>query len=186
LSATESLHGHFLVASPHLSDPNFFRSVVLIVQHDSEGAFGLILNRPLSKTVSDVWELIFDEPYECPELICHGGPVEGPLTAVHASVRCGENEIVPGVYFAAARENIAELVKQETDEYRLFAGYAGWGGGQLESEVEAGGWLKTAAKQETIFSDHQEMWKQVIEQIGLEILEPTIRSRHVPRDPATN
>ncbi len=186
MSATESLDGHFLVASPHLSDPNFFRSVVLLIQHNSQGAFGVILNRPTGKTVSDVWEEISDEPCECSARIHHGGPVDGPLTAIHASVRCSENEILPGVHFAAAGENIAELVAQTSDTFRIFAGYAGWGSGQLESELAAGGWLKMAADKELVFSDQDRMWKRVVERIGLEILEPSLKTRHFPIDPGAN
>ena len=70
-----SLRGQFLIASPHLPDSNFYRSVVLMIQHDDEGAFGVILNRPTENTVSEIWEMITDEPCESLQPINLGGPV---------------------------------------------------------------------------------------------------------------
>ena len=78
-----SLKGKLLVASPQLSDPNFHRTVVLIIEHNDEGAFGLVLNRTSSKTIKQVWERVTDEPCESDQPLHVGGPVGGPLIAVH-------------------------------------------------------------------------------------------------------
>lgn len=183
----KSMQGHFLVASPHLSDPNFFRSVVLVVQHDDEGAFGLVLNRPTEKTVGDLWEMLTEEEEcECEQLVHHGGPVEGPLTAIHSRSECSENEVAPGVFFSAAQENLNRLVQQSDGVLRVFMGYAGWAAGQLEAELEQGGWLSVKAAKEVVFGDQDEMWKSVVERIGHDILATSVRTKHVPSDPANN
>ncbi|HTN75997.1 MAG TPA: YqgE/AlgH family protein [Pirellulaceae bacterium] len=74
----DSLRGHFLVGSPHLSDRNFYRSVVLMVQHDAEGALGVNLTRPTDTTVADIWQQACDRPSDCQRPIYLGGPVNGP------------------------------------------------------------------------------------------------------------
>jgi len=79
----ESIEGKALVASPYLTERNFFRSVVYILRHDEDGAFGLILNRPTELTVGDLMERFLDNPHTNPEPIYNGGPVEGPLLVVH-------------------------------------------------------------------------------------------------------
>src|SRR5688572_1282976 len=83
-----SLQGQFLVASPHLSDPNFYKSVVLMVKHDEEGAFGLILNRPTTNTVREIWRAVTEQDLECEQPIYMGGPVSGPLVCLHRMKSC--------------------------------------------------------------------------------------------------
>jgi putative transcriptional regulator len=169
-----------------LSDPNFFKSVVLMVQHDSEGAFGLILNRPTARSVSELWELLFDDLCDSTRRVYHGGPVEGALTALHSGARCAEREIVPGVFFSASQEDLSELVQEDDDMLRVFIGYAGWAAGQLESEMDQGGWLSFVAARDTIFGDQDAMWKHIVEEIGRNILAPSIKAKHIPQDPGAN
>ena len=88
-----SLAGHFLVASRYLRDPNFAQSVVLMIHHDQQGAMGVVINRPADKTIREVWEIIGNDPCDRDDLIYIGGPVPGPLVAVHRlsrfpSARC--------------------------------------------------------------------------------------------------
>ena len=97
-----SLEGNFLVASRELLDPNFARSVVLIIRHSDEGAMGLVLNRPTKTSVSEAWKQVSEAPCPSTGLIHLGGPCRGPLMAVSPrSGRCGEIELVPRVYFCA-------------------------------------------------------------------------------------
>ena len=83
-----SLQGQFLVASPHLGDGNFNRSVVLIIKHDDDGAFGLVLNRPTGNTVGDVWRMVTEQELDCDRPIYLGGPVQGPLVCLHRVKSC--------------------------------------------------------------------------------------------------
>lgn len=183
----QGLKGQFLIASPHLGDPNFYRSVVLMIQHDDQGAIGLVLNRPTSQTIAQMWELIDDEG-ECndQQLVHLGGPVNGPLLAVHTDADCAESEIVDGVYFASARPMLTRVILGSNGPRRLFIGYSGWAARQLESELDAGGWLTHPATRDEIFSDYERLWKRVASQVGLDILAPTIKSHQVPDDPSVN
>ena len=187
-----SLQGHFLVASPHLMDPNFYRSVVLMIQHDEDGGFGLVLNRCTDNSVSEIWELIGELPAEHldPDLIeaRHinlGGPVAGPLMALHNSREVGENQIVPGVFLTTDKQGLNRLLESDDLTYRIFSGYSGWGSGQLESELEDGGWLTAPASADDIFHNPETMWKKISQQIGLGILGTRV-TRFVPEDPSLN
>lgn len=180
------LAGNFLIASPHLPDPNFYRSVVLIIQHNDEGAFGVILNRPTDKTASEIWELFSDEPCSYEQPIYLGGPVAGPLIALHSDISLSEAEVLPGVHLSTDRSNLESLVRQHIQPLRLFVGYSGWAADQLEGELEVGGWLTSRAVREDVFADHDSIWNQVASRIGLEILSPTLRQEFVPDDPSVN
>ena len=181
----DSIAGQLLVASRHLRDPNFVRTVVLMVQHEEEGALGVVLNRPGDKQIANIWEKTGHAPCANDELIYVGGPVPGPLMAVHTLERLSEREIVPGVFFATHRDALDELVRRE-EPFRLFAGHAGWGSGQLEGELEVGGWLTTPATRQDVFCDPQMVWKTVTQRIGLQIIAPDIKHRQVPDDPSWN
>ncbi|WP_254512150.1 YqgE/AlgH family protein [Anatilimnocola floriformis] len=202
----KSLQGKLLVASPHLGDGNFFRSVVLLVKHDSEGAFGLILNRPLNSTLQEVWTAIQDEatesdsddeevpPPENPldelqhgeQPIYVGGPVEGPLVVVHGLKKYAEAQVQNGVYFAAHKDYIRKVITQAKKPFRVFSGYAGWGAGQLEGELQAGGWLLTEANKDLIFYKDDDLWEQVVQGIAEQILSPAAETKHIPPDASLN
>ena len=181
----DSLKGHLLIAVPELPDPNFFRSVVLLFQHDELGASGVILNRPSEVTVAQVWEEVSDLDCDCDDFVSIGGPVEGPLIALHASLALAESQVLPGVFVSMGRENLNNIVAQDDHEFRLFSGYSGWGPGQLESELEVGGWLTMSAEYEHVFGSAEELWKQVCEVCGAQIMQAHF-GKHVPQDPSMN
>jgi putative transcriptional regulator len=167
-----SLAGKFLVAAPNLADPNFFHTVVLIVQHDAEGALGLVLDQPSSLTVAEVWKENKLGNTDCDQPIYIGGPVSGPLMALHSRLDMCDVEVVPEVYFTTSRENVQRLVNIKHENFLLFVGYSGWGGGQLENEMEMGGWFISQPTAELVFGKKTEIWRQVTNQIGCEILSP--------------
>ena len=181
-----SLAGHFLIASPHLADGNFYRSVVLIVKHDDEGAVGLVLNRPTGNTVRDIWRMVTEEDLDCDRPIYLGGPVQGPLVCLHRLKSCSESEVLPGVYFAAHKDELHKIVTQKSKPFRLFTGYAGWAGGQLEGEMKVGGWLVMKANKKLVFDDREDLWEQVVRTIGQDVLGSAIKTKHVPQDPSLN
>ena len=181
-----SLAGHFLIASPHLADGNFYRSVVLIVKHDDEGAVGLVLNRPTGNTVRDIWRMVTEEDLDCDRPIYLGGPVQGPLVCLHRLKSCSESEVLPGVYFAAHKDELHKIVTQKSKPFRLFTGYAGWAGGQLEGEMKVGGWLTIKATKALVFDDREDLWEQIVRSIGQTVLESAIKPKHVPKDPSLN
>jgi putative transcriptional regulator len=181
-----SLQGQLLVASPQLGDGNFYRSVVLLVKHDDEGAFGLILNRPTGNTVADIWRMIAEQELECDRPLYMGGPVSGPLVCLHRVKSCAEAEVLPGVFFAAHKEQLLKVVSQTGRPFRLFTGYAGWASGHLDGELEAGGWLAVQADKDLVFYDQDDLWEQVVRGIGEDVLGPAIKTKHVPEDPSLN
>src|SRR3972149_3335206 len=109
----KSLAGHFLVASRYLRDPNFAQSVVLVIHHNDEGAMGVGINRPWDKTVRDVWEMIQYAPCDREDHIFIGGPVPGPLVAVHTLEPFSEREVLPGVYVATHRDALDLIVRKK-------------------------------------------------------------------------
>ena len=182
----ESLAAHLLVAVPQLPDENFFRSVVLMIQHDLEGAFGLVLNRPSSMSIRDVWKQVGDSPCDCEAPLHVGGPVEGPLIAIHANKPFSEREVLPGVHFASQMPNLDSIVRDESQPFMLFGGYSGWAGGQLDAEMQAGGWLETPATRDYVFGEFDDLWNTVAADIGFDVMGGHLRKGQLPDDPSMN
>lgn len=181
-----SLQGHLLIASPHMNDPNFHRAVVLLVHHSEEGTFGLVINRPTDSHIEDFWHTVSDAPCRKNETIHAGGPVAGPLMALHTAERFGEIEVVPGLFFAAKRENIEGIVSESNIDYRLFIGHSGWGEGQLEGELAEGVWLSKPASMRDVFADESEVWQESSDAVGRTILSETLAIRRFPASPDVN
>lgn len=180
----KSLQGHFLVASPYLPDPNFYRTVVLMLQHDNEGAFGVVLNRPSQTRVADVLKRL-GKACNCQQPTYVGGPVEGPPLLLHDDRASGHSEVLPGLFLATGGEGLRRAV-EKLKRFRFLLGYAGWGPGQLDGELEQGGWLVHPAAAQDVFLDPERMWKEISQRIGLEILAPTIGRQQVPQQPWLN
>ncbi len=161
--------GMLLIASPDLLDPNFKRSVVLICEHGQEGSFGLILNKPLNIKISDAVEDLAD--WDLPLNV--GGPVQN--NTIHVLHRRGDLisdsvEVYDGVYWGGNYEEIQSLVNTNqlnTDDFKFFLGYSGWGVGQLEDEMKEDSWYQASAHKEMVFSNVPEkMWSQVLRRKG--------------------
>jgi putative transcriptional regulator len=142
MEAVESLQGHLLVASPALLDPNFRRTVVLIVEHDDEGAVGLVLNRPSETAVAEAVPPLADI-MDADDTVCVGGPVQPNAVCVLAEWEDAgvAGSIVFGDVGLMAAESDAEELAGATRRLRVFAGYAGWSAGQLEAELEEPSWI---------------------------------------------
>lgn len=129
--------GHLLIANPEMQDPNFFRTVVLLVVHEEEGSMGLILNRPLRGEI-----VRFSDAASFPIKIYEGGPVE--RTSLHVlhqlPEELGGTEVTTGLYYGAQTLSWSFL-KEEGQAIRLYLGYAGWAPGQLYQEWQAGAWF---------------------------------------------
>lgn len=182
----ESLVGQLLIAIPELPDSNFFRSVVLMLQHSEDGASGVVLNRPSNITVATVWDQISTEVCNSEQTVNVGGPVEGPLIALHPSLALGEVQILPGLFMSISRENLNQLVTQDKHQFRIYSGYAGWAPQQIESEIERGGWLTIRAEFEHVFDSPDELWKNVCAEVGHDIMLPELRIKSLPVDPSAN
>lgn len=165
----KSLSGHFLIAAKHLRDPNFYRSVVLMVEHNESGAMGMIVNCPSTVTVTEALSGHFQLP-ETGALVYKGGPVEtAALFILHNSTEFDgtESSVVPGLYMGDSARVFEQIVRSAADgndelQFRIFAGCAGWGPGQLEGELDRGDWYSTPASLELVFgNDPYQVWETV-------------------------
>lgn len=167
-SPDEPLRGKLLLAAPALIDPNFRRTVVLVVEHGEEGAMGIVLNRPTQATVAEAVPALAavlgpDQP------VFHGGPVAPDGVVVLAEFEDPEraaSPIAPGVGFVGSEEDV-DALGGSVRRGRAYAGHAGWGPGQLEAELEDDGWIVASREPEDLFADTaSELWSAVLERMG--------------------
>ncbi len=174
------LTGHFLVSDIDLRDPNFHRTVVLMITHDHTGAFGLVVNRPSPFTLVEVVEgLEGSPPASLPVFL--GGPVQREfLFILHAQLPSplGSGPVehpLKGVVFEPATRHALEWLQgefgrrrgKERPGVRFYAGYSGWGPGQLEGELEAGSWVVIKATPEIVFHpDAAAAWEEAFAKKG--------------------
>jgi len=180
------LEGRLLIAAPQLVDDNFVKTVVLMVQHNDQGVLGVVIDRPTSKTVKELWADVGDAECRCELPVYLGGPVSGPLMAIHGSAVHAEIEIVPGLFFAARKQNLDELVVQEDHPLKIFVGHAGWAPGQLENEIEVGAWHTVPATIEHVFGDESDLWQRISKELGKSTLQELLGLKHMPDDPSVN
>src|SRR5690348_12749221 len=162
----ESTRGQLLIAGPTLLDPNFFRTVVLVVEHSEEGALGLVLNRPSETTVAEAVPQLDDLVEPTDELFV-GGPVQPSSVIVLAQFEDpGDAALISfddvGVLRATEDEPVAGVRNG-----RAFVGHAGWGPGQLDGELERGDWILEPARLEDAFTGNpQGLWAGVLTRKG--------------------
>ena len=163
----DSTRGQLLIAGPGLLDPNFQRAVVLIVEHSEEGALGLVLNRPSETTVGEaVSEL--EELLDIDDPLYVGGPVSPSALIVLAEFEDSDRAAV------IAFEDVGVLGGSEEDRGtpgtrrgRAFVGHAGWGPGQLDSELQRGDWILEPAQREDAFTGSpSSLWEAVLTRKG--------------------
>jgi len=182
----KSMHGHLLVSSPQLLDPNFAKSVVLMVQHNDEGALGLILNHPLDTTIAEAWEKVMSSPCPSNDPLHHGGPCESPLMVLHGHKEYSQVEVSSGVHFSTEEETVRWLLDQEDVPFKFFVGCAGWAPGQLEEELATGSWLTSEASAEDVFHGDDDQWFKVTKRIAADLGFPNLNPRLIPPDPSYN
>ncbi len=164
---TDSLRGKLLVASPALADPNFARSVVLITEHNDEGAMGVVLNRPSETDVGEVAPEL--APVTDGEPVFIGGPVQPKALVVLAEFSEPEAAawiVAADVGFVAA-ETEGERLERAVRRGRVYAGYSGWGAGQLEAELDEEAWIVEPPLPAELFPDDPSaLWSDVLERKG--------------------
>jgi len=180
----ESLKGQLLLASPALFDPNFRRTVVLVTEHNEEGAAGLVLNRrsatPVAEAVPALAPLVEDE-----ELVYVGGPVQQEALLCLAEFDDPDDAamlVVDSVGFVPGDGDFG-LIAGGTRRARVFAGYAGWGPGQLEAELEASSWIVEDSARANLFaSPEADLWGSILRAKGGVYRLLAL----MPEDPSTN
>jgi putative transcriptional regulator len=178
----DSLKGQLLIAAPMLVDPNFHRTVVLIMEHTDEGALGVVLNRPtelaVGEAVPDLAELADGDP------VFAGGPVQ-PQAVIALAEHTGPvgEESVCGPIAPIQVSDDIDDIGGHVARVRVFAGYAGWGEGQLDDELAEEAWFTEPALPGDIFAgDTDGLWRRVLERKGGEF---TLVAR-MPPDPSQN
>ena len=179
----QSLKGHLLVASPELVDPNFRRTVVLVGEHADDGALGVVLNRTTGATVVEAMPELM-ELVDGDGAIHVGGPVQPSAIVVLAEFEepeRAETLVLDAVGFLPSEvdpETLGELSRT-----RVFAGYAGWGPGQLDGELREGSWIVEPAAPDDVFTaDPDELWSEVLRRKG----GPFTVLALMPPDPSLN
>jgi putative transcriptional regulator len=166
---TKFLKGQLLLDSGQLGGSFFQRTVVLVCQHSTDGAFGLVLNRALGKTageliVADLPEILKESP------LFLGGPVQpGALSFLHTDSFIPDADVLPNLALGHSLDDLLEVGESfsPTKKVRLFAGYAGWSPGQLEGEMKRKAWLTFPASVELVFETPPErLWQKILEDKG--------------------
>lgn len=179
----ESLRGRLLISSGGLFDPNFRHTVVLIGEHNAEGALGVVINRPLDVTVADAVPVL-GSLVKPGELLFQGGPVQPSSPVLVAEL--AHPELADILIFGTVGFLVGEVstdAKTGIHRARVFAGYSGWGPGQLEAEMEQDSWIVEPALEEDVFTDDPDtLWRRVLERKGPEYR----RLSRMPFDPGMN
>jgi putative transcriptional regulator len=171
----KSLAPTLLLAMPQMEDPNFSRSVVLLCRHESEGAMGLVINRPTDTLVSSLVE--FDPPpqHDNRMIVWAGGPVEPQRGWLVLGFDPGTGEaieVAPGIYLSASQDLLRTLLGMNSAQAarsRFLLGYAGWGEHQLESELAASAWLTAEVSTDLVFATPADaMWEAAIRSLGID------------------
>lgn len=184
----DSLSGKLVVAAPAMDDPNFEHTVILMVEHHDQGAMGLVLNRPTDTRVEEVWDQISSLPCTLDKQIHRGGPCPGPLMLLHDQTANAQVQVCRGVCFSTEEPLVQELLSDQVGPMSFFLGYAGWGPGQLESELVQGAWLVTNARPDIVFDPDPDdgLWMRVITGIDRSLAMLAMNPRLMPNDPQMN
>lgn len=181
----DTTRGRLLVAAPSLSDPNFRQSVLFVLEHNSEGALGVVLNRPSELAVASAIE-DWGRAVSKPRVVFVGGPVSQSSVIALASVALDDvdetwAQVIGRVGTVDLERKPAEV--GGLDEVRIFAGYAAWAPGQLEAELAEDAWFVLDFHPSDPFSnDPNELWWQVFDRQESELR----RLRFYPRNPSDN
>ena len=156
-----SYAGSFLVARPTLRDPNFAQSVVLLLAHGAEGAFGLVVNRA-AKVEGLPWPVFAGGPCPSPGLVMLHGHAGWAEEQAEGSGENAVREVGEGIYVGNAACLEKAVGSEEGVRFRVFTGYSGWGPGQLEGELASGTWAVTPATAELLFdTPADELWDRL-------------------------
>ncbi len=159
--------GRLLVATPPLDDPNFDRAVVFVIEHDDDGALGVVLNRPIGADLPGPLER-WEDRLTAPDCLFEGGPVE-----THALIALGhrtpagaaedEHQVSLTATISSVDLSVDPALVTGVESLRVFQGYSGWGANQLDAEIAAGGWIVLDAVDDDVFtSEPGRLWRQVL------------------------
>jgi putative transcriptional regulator len=166
--------GKLLVSSRGLGDPNFAETVVLLIQYDQHGAVGLMINRRTEATISRVLKDV-DTAKRGSDEVYIGGPVE--LDVVMALMKAQKKpdeaaSVLNDVYVVSTKPSLEKALAASSGDVRVYLGYCGWAGGQLENELRLGGWWIFAGDDSKVFDPHPDtLWSRLITRTEQEVVQ---------------
>lgn len=181
------LEGQLLVAMPNMGDPRFARTVIYVCSHDAKGAMGLVINKPYpGLTFPNLLSQLGIEPTIDNEIIVRlGGPVEtGRGFVLHSTDYLRQGSVTidgdAGIGLTATLDVLRAIASGTGPQRSLFAlGYAGWGPGQLDTEIQDNAWLSAPADSDLIFAPELDnLWDQAVRKIGIDIAKLSTMSGH--------
>jgi putative transcriptional regulator len=161
----------FLVADRDMQDPNFAQTVILLIDYDAQGAFGLIINRPTRHTLAEIWpEITGLEAHS----VFWGGPVfPNRLLFLLRSDDAPQEmrRVIPGVHLGSDELTLKRIIAEGEEEFRTYAGYSGWAPGQLDDEIARGDWHIVPAERRFIFDTRpDELWDELIQRVDIQVV----------------
>lgn len=173
----QSLENHLLIAMPSLGDSFFEKTVTYVCEHNDEGAMGLIVNLPVNMTLNELLTQIDEQKDSLPILeqrVLSGGPVSQDRGFVlHSPQDCWRSSLALSseIMITTSKDILMALgTEQSPKDYMVTLGYAGWGPGQLEKELQENSWLTIPANRELLFETPiEQRWKRATEMLGIDI-----------------
>jgi len=190
-SSRESLLGKLLVAPPKVPVGfPFGRSVILVLQDNEEGVFGVVLNRPATPEMLLAWQEVVNQPTFAAEKLVSGGPVQGPVLALHRQQELAEVEIQGGLFVSVQQAAIEQLSEMELcgedDSFRIVLGAVSWEPGRLENEIDQGVWFVVDGQPDMVFSDPTKLWERAVRHFGMESIKNLTGISQFPASPLLN
>lgn len=178
--------GQLLVATEKNCNSRFERTVILLMQHDNRGSFGVALNKPAGPTIKQAWQKLTGADNVDDQIIVAGGPLKGPVFALHQIPDLSDAEMPGGLHVSAEINKLQQLMEQFENPYRIVVGVAGWKQGQLDAELASGNWYVMPMDAETVFDDPQWMWDYCLQECGRQQIADVLGNDLFPDDPSLN
>ena len=185
IDPANSLKGVALVASPNMQDPRFAQTVILMLHHNSQGAMGVVLNRPMSAEQHKELVAAAETEVDEQQLSFHfGGPVAGPVIVLQGVKSLTEAQ-QGKMFFISKTEELSGLLGN-VEDCRFYVGHANWEGGQLEAELRQGLWLISPVSPEMLFGDNELLWAETIRRVGQSFYHEVLGIKQFPEDVSVN
>ncbi len=187
-STPEITPGSLLIATASLSDTLFQQAVILVLQSNELGIFGVILNQPANDEIKFAWRQLTGQTFD-DRFLVRGGPIDGPVFAIHQNHNLGEIEMPGGIFVTAQANKFRELANLKNTHYRIAFGIAGWQPGQLQSEVNHGLWYcSESSTADQIFCDPIDLWSEAMDRHGRNTIRGILgkANLHFPDNPLNN
>lgn len=181
-----NLTGHLLIAMPSMMDPNFHQTVSYICEHSEQGALGIVINRPLEMDLGEIFKQLSlgqVAPEVAQNRVLRGGPVQIERGfVIHESEQQWEatTPVTDSIQVTTSKDILSAMASGEGPSRSVVAlGYAGWGSGQLESEISSNAWLSVAASTDILFeTPYEERWHKAAELLGIDLATISTEAGH--------